>query len=152
MALRVLNVLWQVTSVSFSTCERFFQASCTGNCTFIWDTRMMPLKTGSRCVAQPPPLAQEKPFRALHHLSHGNPMPTSENAFQVPGYIKLLYLYHVHSVFHELSLFVCTSKPMWAFLKRESCCSYVDVGDQGVNDARWFQNEAVLVTASGNGR
>lgn len=33
-----------------------------------------------------------------------------------------------------------------------SGCRYVDVGDQGVNDARWFRNDAVLVTASGNGR
>ncbi|KAG0566908.1 hypothetical protein KC19_7G096500 [Ceratodon purpureus] len=108
-----LSSTWEVTSVSFSSCETYFQASCTGNCTFIWDTRMMPLKIGSTCVAQPPPLAQENSFRALHQLSHGNPMPTAENAFQVPG--------------------------------------YVDIGDQGVNDARWFQNEAVLVTASGSG-
>lgn len=108
-----LSSTWEVTSVSFSSCETFFQASCTGNCTFVWDMRMMPLKTGPRCVAQPPPLAQEKSFRALHHLSHGDPMPTSENAFQVPG--------------------------------------YVDIGDQGVNDARWFENEAILVTASGTG-
>jgi WD40 repeat protein len=108
-----LSSTWEVTSVSFSSCGTFFQASCTGNCTFIWDTRMMPLKTGPKCVTQPAPLATEKSFRALHHLSHGAPMPTAENAFQVPG--------------------------------------YVDVGDQGVNDARWFQNEAVLVTASGNG-
>jgi hypothetical protein len=41
-------------------------------------------------------------------------MPTSENSFQVPG--------------------------------------YVDIGDQGVNDARWFQQEPILVTVSGNGR
>lgn len=27
----------------------------------------------------------------------------------------------------------------------------VDVGDQGVNDAKWFQDEAILVTASGSG-
>lgn len=33
-----------------------------------------------------------------------------------------------------------------------SCFSYVDIGDQGVNDARWFENEAILVTASGTGR
>lgn len=100
--------------MSFSSCETFFQASCTGNCTFIWDTRMMPLNkspTSPSCNVTPP--TTEKSFRALHHLSHGDPMPTAENAFQVPG--------------------------------------YVDVGDQGVNDARWFQNEPVLVTASGNG-
>ncbi|KAG0626418.1 hypothetical protein M758_2G124100 [Ceratodon purpureus] len=75
---------------------------------------MMPLKIGSTCMAQPPPLAQENSFQALHQLSHGNRIPTAENAFQVP--------------------------------------CYVDIGDQGVNDARWFQNEAVLVTASGSGR
>ncbi|KAG0559778.1 hypothetical protein KC19_10G128500 [Ceratodon purpureus] len=108
-----LSSTWEITSVSFSSCETFFQASCTGNCTFIWDTRMMPLKIGPRCVTQPAPLAQDMSFRALHQLSHGDPMPTAENAFQVPG--------------------------------------FVDIGDQGVNDARWFQNEAVLVTASGNG-
>ena len=28
----------------------------------------------------------------------------------------------------------------------------MDIGDQGVNDARWFQDEAILVTASGTGR
>jgi hypothetical protein len=28
---------------------------------------------------------------------------------------------------------------------------FVDNGDQGVNDARWFRNDAMLVTASGNG-
>jgi hypothetical protein len=38
------------------------------------------------------------------------------------------------------------------YSKREFCCSYVDIGDQGVNDARWFQNEAILVTGSGSGR
>ena len=32
------------------------------------------------------------------------------------------------------------------------CCRFVDVGDQGVNDARWFHNDSILVTASGNGR
>lgn len=59
---------------------------------------MMPLKTGPRCVAQPPPLAQEKSFRALHHLSHGDPMPTSENAFQVPGYIESQYPKHTFAI------------------------------------------------------
>lgn len=82
-------MLWQVTSVSFSACATYFQASCTGNCTFIWDTRMMPLESGCKCVEHPPPLAQEKSFRALHHLSHGDPMPTSDNSFQVPGYVEL---------------------------------------------------------------
>lgn len=46
---------------------------------------MMPLEVGPKCVDLPPPLAQGKTFRALHHLSHGDPMPTSENSFQVPG-------------------------------------------------------------------
>lgn len=50
---------------------------------------MMPLESGSKCVEHPPPLAQEKSFRALHHLSHGDPMPTSDNSFQVPGYVQL---------------------------------------------------------------
>ena len=49
---------------------------------------MMPLTTGPRCVTQPAPLAREPSFRALHHLSHGDPMPTAENAFQVPGYVS----------------------------------------------------------------
>lgn len=104
---------WEVTSVSFSPCETYFQASCTGNCTFVWDTRMMPLETGVKCVERPPPVIKDRAFKALHRLSHGNPMPTSENSFQVPG--------------------------------------VVDVGDQGVNDAKWFQDEAILVTASGSG-
>lgn len=138
-----LSSTWEVTSVSFSSCETFFQASCTGNCTFIWDTRMMPLMTGPRCVTQPAPLATEKPFRALHHLSHGDPMPTAENAFQVPGYMQFLLLKHASTI-HEFGSVILTFKTF--------CCRYVDVGDQGVNDARWFQNEAVLVTASGNGR
>lgn len=145
------NVLWQVTSVSFSSCETFFQASCSGNCTFIWDTRMMPLKTGSRCVAQPPPLAQGKSFRALHRLSHGNPLPTADNSYQLTGYIKLLPPCYVHFSFHELgSLFLALINV--GYSERGSCCSYVDKGDQGVNDARWFHNEAILVTASGSGR
>lgn len=90
-----LSSTWEVTSVSFSSCETFFQASCTGNCTFVWDTRMMPLKTISprSNVTQPPLLATEKSFRALHHLSHGDPMPTAENAFQVPGYIHTCSFY-----------------------------------------------------------
>jgi hypothetical protein len=108
------GLVLQITSVSFSACETYFQASCTGNCTFVWDTRMMSLEPGPKCTTQTPPLAQGNPFRALHQLSHGAPMPTSENSFQVPG--------------------------------------YVDIGDQGVNDARWFQQEPILVTVSGNGR
>lgn len=32
------------------------------------------------------------------------------------------------------------------------CCRHVDEGDQGVNDAKWLQREAVLVTVSGDGR
>ncbi|CAK9202868.1 unnamed protein product [Sphagnum troendelagicum] len=108
-----LSSSWEITSVSFSSCETYFQASCTGNCTFVWDTRMMSLEPGPKCTTQTPPLAQGNPFRALHQLSHGAPMPTSENSFQVPG--------------------------------------YVDIGDQGVNDARWFQQEPILVTVSGNG-
>ncbi|CAM6051411.1 unnamed protein product [Sphagnum compactum] len=108
-----LSSSWEITSVSFSACETYFQASCTGNCTFVWDTRMMSLEPGPKCTTQTPLLAQGNPFRALHQLSHGAPMPTSENSFQVPG--------------------------------------YVDIGDQGVNDARWFQQEPILVTVSGNG-
>ena len=49
---------------------------------------MMPLVTGPRSVESPPPLAHDKSFRALHYLSHGDPMPTSENSFQVPGYVE----------------------------------------------------------------
>jgi hypothetical protein len=51
---------------------------------------MMPLVTGPRSVQSPPLLAHDKSFRALHHLSHGDPMPTSENSFQVPGYVEMI--------------------------------------------------------------
>jgi WD40 repeat protein len=108
-----LSSSWEVTSVSFSACDTYFQASCTGNSTFVWDTRMMPMESGPKCVERPPSVARGRTFKALHQLSHGDPMPTAENSFQVPG--------------------------------------VVDVGDQGVNDAKWFQGEAILITASGSG-
>lgn len=105
-----LSSTWEVTSVSFSSCETFFQASCTGNCTFIWDTRMMPLKSPTSPSCNVAPRTTDKPFRALHHLSHGDPMPTAENAFQVPGYFdstfsKCLGTQHVLPTWTVLSTF-----------------------------------------------
>lgn len=49
----------QVTSVSFSSCETYLQVLCSGNCTFVWDTRMMPLETGPECVERPPPVVKD---------------------------------------------------------------------------------------------
>lgn len=105
----------EVTSVSFSSCGTFLQASSTANKTIVWDTRMLPMDPGPRPIESPLQLADSvsRKIRALHCLSHGTPMPTSENAGQMPG--------------------------------------VVDEGDQGVNDARWFHADSVLVTASGNG-
>lgn len=105
----------EVTAVSFSPCGTYFQASSTANRTFVWDTRMLPMEPGPRPTENPLELADSvsRRIRALHCLSHGTPMPTSENAGQMPG--------------------------------------YVDEGDQGVNDARWFHDTSVLVTVCGNG-
>ncbi|MCO5574986.1 hypothetical protein L7F22_028783 [Adiantum nelumboides] len=110
-----LGSSFEVTSVSFSSCGTYLQASSTANMTFVWDTRMLSLEAGPRPVCSPVQLADitSRKVRAMHCLSHGTPMPTSENAGQMPG--------------------------------------FVDEGDQGVNDARWFHNKPTLVTASGNG-
>ncbi|KAJ7532675.1 hypothetical protein O6H91_13G014300 [Diphasiastrum complanatum] len=110
-----LGLNCEVTSVSFSSCGTYFQGSSTANKTMVWDTRMMSMEPGTTSLEHPPQLAKSdsRSTRALHCLSHGKPMPTAENACQLPG--------------------------------------FVDEGDQGVNDARWFQNSPILVTASGNG-
>lgn len=110
-----LGSSFEVTSVSFSSCGTYLQASSTANKTFVWDTRMLSMEPGPRLVDTPLQLADNlsRKVRALHCLSHGAPMPTSENAGQMPG--------------------------------------VVDEGDQGINDARWFNGESMLVTASGNG-
>lgn len=112
----------EVTSVSFSSCGRYFQASSVANCTLVWDVRMLSLSP-----SPPPSLTSltgnatsttqstilERGSRSLHCLSHGRPMPTIENAGQLPG--------------------------------------FVDEGDEGVNDAKWFHGSPCLVTVSGNG-
>lgn len=104
----------EVTSASFSYCGTYLQASGTGNFSIVWDTRFMPYCPGPRAGDWSEAFKTNfSSSRALHCLSHGNPMPSIENAGQYYG--------------------------------------YVDEGDQGVNDARWFHNENVLVTASGNG-
>ncbi|KAI5065338.1 hypothetical protein GOP47_0020033 [Adiantum capillus-veneris] len=110
-----LGSSFEVTSVSFSSCATYLQASSTANRTFVWDTRMLSMEAGPRPICSPLQLADitSRKVRALHCLSHGTPMPTSQNAGQMPG--------------------------------------FVDEGDQGVNDARWFHNKPILVTASGNG-
>eukprot|EP00271_Cylindrocystis_brebissonii_P015207 TRINITY_DN3743_c0_g2_i2.p1 TRINITY_DN3743_c0_g2~~TRINITY_DN3743_c0_g2_i2.p1 ORF type:complete len:845 (-),score=168.58 TRINITY_DN3743_c0_g2_i2:893-3292(-) len=92
--------LCEVTSVSMSSCSRFLQASSTANCTLVWDTRMLDLSllpvpaSDGTCsdplqAAQPPAIwsASAQSSRALHTLSHGRPMPTIENAGQLPGYV-----------------------------------------------------------------
>jgi hypothetical protein len=55
---------------------------------------------------------------------------------------------------HGFSSISLTSKSLTEFSEKIalSGCRFVDNGDQGVNDARWFRNDAMLVTASGNGR
>ncbi|KAH6555914.1 hypothetical protein KP509_1Z218100 [Ceratopteris richardii] len=106
---------FEVTSVSFSSCGTYLQASSTSNRTFVWDMRMLSMDPGPMPVQSPLKLADiiSRKVRALHCLSHGVPMPTSENAGQMPG--------------------------------------FVDEGDEGINDARWFHDKSILVTASGNG-
>ncbi|XP_024528267.1 uncharacterized protein LOC9632838 isoform X1 [Selaginella moellendorffii] len=105
----------EVTSVSYSSCGRYIQASCTANRAIVWDTRLMPMEPRDPCVSSPLAVATpgSRVTKALHCLSHGKPMPTAENTCQRAG--------------------------------------FVDAGDQGVNDARWFNSSPVLVTASGDG-
>ncbi|KAI0511404.1 hypothetical protein KFK09_012034 [Dendrobium nobile] len=104
---------YEVTSVSFSSCGRYFSASSTANNSLVWDTRLMPTNVKDMPLGNCISAKDMRLIRPLHCLSHGKQMPTAEHIGQLPG--------------------------------------HVDEGDQGVNDARWLQNEPVLITASGDG-
>ncbi|ERN09947.1 hypothetical protein AMTR_s00013p00192790 [Amborella trichopoda] len=77
----------EVTSVSFSSCGRYFHASSTGNNTLVWDTRMISTKCGQMPSERPIPVSDLSLMRPLHCLSHGKPMPTAEHAGQLPGFV-----------------------------------------------------------------
>lgn len=63
------------------------------------------------------------------------------------------FLKVTYQIFKNHGLFFSKSRTESSFEPNVSQNSrYVDIGDQGVNDARWFQDEAILVTASGTGR
>ncbi|KAF3775637.1 Dynein assembly factor with WDR repeat domains 1 [Nymphaea thermarum] len=72
-------------------------------------------------------------------MNHG-PMP-SERPLPVNGLSSMRPL---HCLSH--------GKPMPTVEHAGQHPGFVDVGDQGVNDARWLNTESILVTASGNGR
>ncbi|BBN04469.1 hypothetical protein MPTK1_3g04900 [Marchantia polymorpha subsp. ruderalis] len=84
-----LGISCEATSVAFSACGTFFHSSSTANHSLVWDTRMMPMDRGERPGERP--IAVSKPnmwtARPLHCLSHGEPMPTTQNAGQLPGYV-----------------------------------------------------------------
>ncbi|CAN6464777.1 unnamed protein product [Victoria cruziana] len=71
-------------------------------------------------------------------MNHG-PMP-SERPLPVNGSSSMRPL---HCLSH--------GKPMPTVEHAGQHPGFVDVGDQGVNDARWLNRESILVTASGNG-
>ncbi|XP_077229820.1 uncharacterized protein LOC143862640 isoform X3 [Tasmannia lanceolata] len=78
---------YEVTSVSFSSCGTYFQASGTSNNTFIWDTRFMPMNHGQMPLEKPLPINDSRSMRPLHCLSHGKQMPTAEHTGQLPGHV-----------------------------------------------------------------
>ncbi|KAL3692722.1 hypothetical protein R1sor_006373 [Riccia sorocarpa] len=84
-----LGVNCEATSVAFSACGTYFHASSTANHTLVWDTRMMPMERGERPVERPIVVSKPSSWsgRPLHCLSHGDPMPTTQNAGQLPGYV-----------------------------------------------------------------
>lgn len=63
-------------------------------------------------------------------------------------FLKVMYqIFKIHHLFFSSRF---TGSPFEPNVSQ--ICRHVDIGDQGVNDARWFQDEAILVTASGTGR
>lgn len=72
-------LLPQVTSVSFSPCDVYFQASSTTNRTLVFDRRYMSLERRAGQQGLRPMVEQSCAalrYRPLHCLSHGEPMPT----------------------------------------------------------------------------
>ncbi|KAL2635223.1 hypothetical protein R1flu_006702 [Riccia fluitans] len=84
-----LGVNCEATSVAFSACGTYFHASSTANHSLVWDTRMMPMERGERPLERPILVSKPSTWsgRPLHCLSHGDPMPTTQNAGQLPGFV-----------------------------------------------------------------
>ncbi|CAM6096653.1 unnamed protein product [Calypogeia fissa] len=84
-----LGLKSEATSVAFSACGTYFHSSSTANHTLVWDTRMMPMEPGLMPKERPVAVSKlnSRSSRPLHCLSHGNPMPTTQNAGQLPGFV-----------------------------------------------------------------
>ncbi|PKA63818.1 Dynein assembly factor with WDR repeat domains 1 [Apostasia shenzhenica] len=82
-----IGTRYEVTSVSVSSCGRYFCASSTSNRTLVWDTRLMPLNAKQMNLEKSFSASDMRLIRPLHCLSHGKQMPTAEHTSKLPGYV-----------------------------------------------------------------
>ncbi|XP_020586908.1 uncharacterized protein LOC110029125 [Phalaenopsis equestris] len=78
---------YEVTSVSFSSCGKYFSASSTSNNTLVWDTRLVPTSVRDTFSGNGFSARDLRLIRPLHCLSHGKQMPTAEHTGQLPGHV-----------------------------------------------------------------